>query len=181
MPTRSPVRRGLSMLEAVCAVAMLAIVAAGMFNTVDFLLGRQTAQERRLAAMELANRVMLQYLTDPNEIEDDQNLPLRYHSGPQADLFRWDMKVSRVEVKLDDAVNDLGDNALGFTRRRLKHVTVRVWLSEHSGGTFGAETSPVLVELKRLADPAAMRTPEQIKAMYADPRQIRDIFGGIGD
>ena len=181
MRTRRTSRRALTLLEAVCAVAMLGIVATSMFSTIDFIMSRQTSQERRLAAMELANRIMLQYLTDPREIEDDRNLPLRYHNGPHADLFRWDMEISDVGIELDDAVQDLDEDALGFTRRRLEHITIRVWLSEHSGGTYLPDDSPVLVELTRLADPAAMRTPEQIERLYEDPERILDIFGGLGD
>lgn len=181
MSPRRTCRRGLTLLEAVCAVAMLAIVATSMFGTIDFIMSRQTSQERHLAAMELANRLMLQHLNDPRELEDDVNLPIRYHSGPRADLFRWDMQISEVDVQLDDAVHNLEDNALNFTKRNLEHITIRVWLSEHSGGSYMADGSPVLVELKRLADPAAMRTPEQIENLYKDPDRIIDIFGGLGD
>lgn len=181
MHARRTTRRALTLLEAVCAVAMLGIVATSMFSTIDFIMSRQTSQERRLAAMELANRIMLQYLTDPREIEDDRNLPLRYHSGPQADLFRWDMQISDMQIELDDAVQDLDETALGFTKRKLEHITVRVWLSEHSGGSYLPSESPVLVSLERLADPAAMRTPEQIERLYEDPDRVLDIFGGLGD
>ena len=181
MHARRASRRGLTLLEAVCAVAMLGIVATSMFSTIDFIMSRQTSQERHLAAVELANRLMLQYLTDPREIEDDRNLPLRYHSGPNADLFRWDMQISDVDIKLDEAVQELDEDAHNFTKRRLEHITIRVWLSEHSGGTYLPDDSPVIVELSRLADPAAMRTPEQIERLYEDPERVLEIFGGLGD
>jgi len=173
-------RRGISLIEAVCAVAMLGLVGAGMFGTVDFLLSRQVAQERKLAAMELANRLMLQHLDDPRELEDDRNLPLRYHSGPKADLFRWEMETTDVDVELDDAVANLDAEALAFADRSLEFVTVRVWLSEHSGGSYRPQQSPIVVELTRLVDPAAMRTPEQVSKFFNDPERIKRVFGELG-
>ncbi|MFG0315464.1 MAG: hypothetical protein ACF8LL_14915 [Phycisphaerales bacterium] len=170
----------MTLLEAVCAVAMLAIVAASMFGTIDFLMTRQKMQERELAAMELANRLMLQHLDDPRELADDVNLPLRYNPGPHADLFRWDMETVDVEVELDEAATLLDEDALRFAQRRLEHVTVRVWLSEHSGGTYRPDGSPVVVELSRIVDPFAMRTPEQVRKIFQDPGRIGELFGEGG-
>jgi len=171
----------MTLLETVLAVAIIGMVAASMFGTIDFLLARQTHQERTLAAMELANRLMLQYLDDPSELEDDEGLPLRYHMGPNADLFRWDMEVGDVRIDLDEAVATVDDEgAQDFANYKLNHVRIRVWLAEQSGGTYRPEGSPVVVELSRLVDPAALRTPEQVWNLMNNPERLNEMIENLG-
>jgi hypothetical protein len=172
-----PIRPALSIIEAVFAVAMLALVAASLFSTIDFLLTRQVAQDRKLAAMEIANRVMLQYLDDPRELDASKGLPIRYHPSTNADLFRWELEETDVDIELDPAVASLGENAQSFDTRAIYHVTVRVWLSEHSGGAYRPAQSPIVLELKRIVDPLGMRTPQQVGNIFNDFGRIQEIFG----
>ena len=174
-------RHALTLLETVLAVAIVGLVAASMFGTIDFLLARQVHQERTLAAMELANRLMLQYLDDPKELKDDEGLPLRYHTGPEADLYRWEMEVDKVRIDLDEAAASADDDAgQSFDDYSLKNVRIRVWLAEQSGGTYRPQGSPVLVELTRLVDPAAMRTPEQATGIWDDPERLNEMIRNLG-
>ncbi len=166
----------MTLLEAVFAVAMLGVIASSLFTTINFLLTRQNAQEQQLAAMELANRLILQFLNDPRELEDDRNLPIRYHAGPRADLFRWEMEASEIEVEFDEDVQNLED-ALEFADYGLRFVTMRVWLSEHSGGSYRPDDSPVVVEISRLVNPKALRNPEQVANVITNPELIGEMFG----
>lgn len=171
--------RGLTLLETVFAVVLMTLIAAAMFNTIDFLLSRQIAFERRLAAMELANRLMLQYLDDPTELKDDGGLPIRYHDAENADLFRWEKSESPVKIELDKAALKVEDQPT-FVAHKLKYVTMRVWLAEQSGGSYRPEGSPVVAELSRLVDPAAMRTPEQVMKIFNNLDRIQDIIEDVG-
>jgi hypothetical protein len=120
---------------------------------------------------------MLQYLDDPSELDDSKGLPIRYHPGDNADLFRWELEESDVDIELDPAVASLDEGAQAFDSKTIYHVTVRVWLSEHSGGSYRPAQSPVLIELKRLVDPLGMRTPEQVRNIFNNPGRIQEIFG----
>src|SRR5690349_3114057 len=62
--SRATSRRGSTFIETTCAVAMLAMVAAAVLGAFTTMYGAQTRMRNRLGAMELANRLVLQYLDD---------------------------------------------------------------------------------------------------------------------
>lgn len=179
-PVVGHARRGLTFIETVAAVALLSLVAGMLYGALGFVMRAQHRNERMLAAAELANRLLLQYLDDPTELPNPaQPVADRDESlqGP-AELFRWSLQESPVDYELDDASERLGlENP--FRNVRHVHVTVRVWLSEYSEGSRQWETSPVRFELSRLVDPLAFRTPDQFERLWEDPERMRQFLEGI--
>lgn len=174
-------RRGLTFLETLFASALLAIVAAAVFSALSFVLGRQLYEQRTLAAYELANRVVLQYLDDPDQVPDP-NLPLEYGK----DRYRWTLAVDPVTVVASsETPKDAGD-----TRRsmldRVKQVTVRVWLGEESGGSQAFEPGAPIPKamLTRIMYPMAYRNPDAFDRLInsdAGRRRLFDDMSGGSD
>lgn len=176
-----PTRRGLTFLETLFAAAMLALVAAAVFGAISFVLGRQLQEQRTLAAYELANRLVLQYLDDPDQLPDP-SLPLEYGK----DRFRWELNVDAVTVTaVSEASKDPAD-----TRRsmldRVKQVSVRVWLGEESGGSLAFEPDSPMPKaaLTRIMYPMAFRNPDAFDRLINSDagrrRLFDDMSGGSG-
>lgn len=174
-------RRGLTFLETLFASALLAIVAAAVFGALSFVLGRQHHEQRTLAAYELANRIILQYLDDPEQLPDS-SLPLEYGK----DRFRWALTIDPVTVTAtSEAPKDAAD-----TRRsmldRVKQVSVRVWLGEESGGSreFATDLPLPKAALTRIMYPMAYRNPDSFDRLINSDagrrRLFDDMSGGSG-
>ncbi|MBL8762547.1 MAG: hypothetical protein JNL50_14730 [Phycisphaerae bacterium] len=168
-----PSRRGLTFLETLFASALLALVAAAVFGALSFVLGRQHHEQRTLAAYELANRIILQYLDDPEQLPD-QSLPLEYGK----DRFRWTLSIDPVTVTAaSEAPKDAAD-----TRRsmldRVKQVSVRVWLGEETGGTreFDASAAHPKASLTRIMYPMAYRNPDAFDRLINSDAGRRRLF-----
>jgi len=176
-----PSRRGLTFLETLFASALLAIIAAAVFGALSFVLGRQHHEQRTLAAYELANRIILQYLDDPDQLPDS-SLPLEYGK----DRFRWAMTIDPVTVTAtSEAPKDAAD-----TRRsmldRVKQVSVRVWLGEESGGSreFAPDLPHPKAALTRIMYPMAYRNPDSFDRLIntdAGRRRLFDDMSGGSD
>ena len=176
-----PSRRGLTFLETLFASALLALVAAAVFGALSFVLGRQHHEQRTLAAYELANRIILQYLDDPEQLPDP-SLPLEYGK----DRFRWTLNVDPVTVTAtSEATKDAAD-----TRRsmldRVKQVSVHVWLGEESGGSqaFESDSPMPKAALTRIMYPMAYRNPDAFDRLINSDagrrRLFDDMTGGSG-
>jgi prepilin-type N-terminal cleavage/methylation domain-containing protein len=172
-------RRGLTFIETICAVAILAMVSASVLGAFNSMMGAQERQRHRLGAMELANRLILQYLDDKDTLPQ-AGLPIVYAD----ERYRWEMK--EVPVQLVAARPDVAEDrtvASAISVNRLEAVTMTVWLSEESGG--GAEPGPSVpsASLTRLMDPIALRNPDVTKRLAQDPikqRQLLEKFQKIG-
>ncbi|MCC6228887.1 MAG: hypothetical protein IT432_06655 [Phycisphaerales bacterium] len=176
-----PSRRGLTFLETLFASALLALVAAAVFGALSFVLGRQHHEQRTLAAYELANRIILQYLDDPDQLPD-QALPLEYGK----DRFRWTLTIAPVTVT---AANEAPKDAAETRRSLLDRVTqisVRVWLGEESGGSrdFEPDSPMPRAALSRIMYPMAYRNPDSFDRLIntdAGRRRLFDDMTGGSD
>jgi prepilin-type N-terminal cleavage/methylation domain-containing protein len=180
---RSPrsrlLRRGLTFIETVCAVALLGIVAGTVYATFGNIMGGQARQQHRLNAMELANRLILQYLDDKRTMPQ-AGLPVLYGK----DSYRWEL--SEVPVRLVPSRPDIADERASvapISVDRMQAISVRVWLSEESGGSHGYDTTVPAVALTRLMDPIALRNPDQTWRLSRDSSlqaELLERYGRIG-
>ena len=162
--------RGLTFLEVVLAVAMLAMVAAVIVGAINSIVSGQQRSLKRLGAAELANRLMLQYLDDDESLPSS-SLPIDY--GP--DRYRWSMTTS--PITLTPAKEPTGRaprQATGLGAERLKSVTIRVWLADPSGSELDAPGAPGFV-ITRIVDPifGPIRNPDSRQRLLEDPVAYR--------
>lgn len=177
-------RRGMTFLEVVMAVALLAVLASTVLGAFNFMIGRQRVEQQTLGAHELANRLVLSYLDDHNAMPDS-NLPVEY--GP--DRYRWDLRVDPVKIRVAEPESpDSGAQASPVVRdripfnERVRQVTVRVWLGEESGGSREADPGLPHARITRLMYPLANRNPDSFDNMIKSDTGIRgyldEILGG---
>lgn len=174
-------RRGVTFIETVCAVALLALVAASMLSAVGYLYSSQHRARQRLACAELSNRLILQYLDDPDKMPA-ADAPLDYGS----ERFRWDLREEAVVLRpavAEESRSRLGGAAARLDRMRM--LTVRVWLAEDSGGSREPALGVPSIALWRFIDPSAFRNPDAINRMISTDAGRRRLFeqymsGGAG-
>lgn len=173
-------RRAMTFLEVVVAVALLALLASTVFGAFNFMLGRQRLEQQTLGAHEVANRLVLSYLDDRNAMPNS-SLPIEY--GP--DRYRWDFQVTPVKIVSPESANpDAAPRPAPLRDRvpfneRIRQITVRVWLGEESGGTFGAETGVPHAKITRLLYPLANRNPDSFDNMLKSDAGIRGYMDEI--
>lgn len=162
-------RRGLTFLECVAATALLGIAAASLLSVVSFAAGAQAREQQKLAAAELANRLVLMYLDDPLGMPKPGSL-LAY--GPT--FYRWEY--AEQPATLTEAVPEGRDpnRPVTLPLDRFTQVSVRVWLSEKSGGSMNGSGGEPSATLARVFDPFYLRNPDSMALILKDPsRQQR--------
>lgn len=181
---RWPARRGLTLLECVGAVVMLAVVTAGIFSAVGFVLNSASREQERLGAVELANRLVLLYLDDSTSMPSP-TLPLDYEQFQ----YRW--TIEEGPIRLHDAVpakapeGGSGSQPIQspITLERLKQVSVRVTLSRGPGVASWAGFTPPEATLTRVLDPLTIRNPDAFSNQINTPEGIRrllELMSGMG-
>jgi len=176
------VRPGMTFLEVVVASAMLGVVSAAMFGVFSFVTSSQWREQRRLGATEVANRLVLQYLDSPTEMPDPSKT-VDYGPAEAMSKYRWEY--TEDTVALIEAAPDQRDSTRvsPLDPNRFKQITVRVWLSEHSGGSRSPEPSTPMATLTRMLDPVMPRNPDSYMNMLQDPTGFSNLmsqFMGFG-
>jgi type II secretory pathway pseudopilin PulG len=165
---RTPqVRRGLTFLEVVLSTVLVGVIAASLLTLFGFINSTQRREQRYLAAAEVANRLMLNYLDNPAAMPDPGKV-IEYGPPDNPAKFRW--SYDELPVRMYEARPEARDETRAgpLKRDRMKLVTVRVWLSEYSGGASqSGDTVPGIV-LTRLIDPLALRNPDSMDNMLKD-------------
>lgn len=159
------------MLEMVFAVAMLAMLTAAGFGAVQYAMTMQTREQERLGAAELASRLIIIYL------DDQKSLPSEFNTIPYENYtYRYTMKESKFTVKEMHPVEALPNSpSRGLSLDRFKQVTIRVWLSEETGGTLDGGPGTPSVTLTRLVDPIALRNPDVLERKRDSPDGMRSL------
>lgn len=117
-------RRGSTLIEVVLAGVLLLLVAGSVFAVISQTMQAGARQRHRLAAHELAGRIMLQYIDSPKGLPDE-GAP--YEDGVYK--FRWALTGEDVRVKTEaEKVSAL------FDKTRLLRVKVFAGV-EAGGGT----------------------------------------------
>lgn len=143
---------GLTLLEVVVSVAMLSLLASVVMGAISFMETSVARERHRLQAMEVAHRVVAQYLDNP-DLMPDPKLPIQQGVS----YYRFTL---REEVMMED-----GDKSdLRRRRGRLKseltveeqlpqlinRLTVQVFLDDPATSTI--DSNRPLIELVRIYD-----------------------------
>lgn len=169
-----PVRRGLTLIETVLAAALLGLVAAGIFSAISSMAASQDRQLQRLGAAELCHRLILQYLDDKDAMPSP-TAPLAYAER----RYRWSLSEEPVKLKLPTAREVQAASAPQRTipLDRIKLITVKVWLSEESGGTRDPAGLTPQFAITRLVDPFDIsRNPDSADNMLSTEAGRRRLF-----
>lgn len=169
----NPARPGLTLLEIVLAVTLLALMAGAASTAVSYVIAGQDRQAKRLAAAELANRLVLQYLDDEDSLPSQSSV-IRYSS----DFYRWDLTQQPLKLQpvKDPPAPTAGSPLRAGTTDRLKQVTVRVWLSEESGGERDWRAGVPGTFITRMVDPLAFRNPDSFGNMVNTDEGMRRLL-----
>lgn len=171
--------RGMSLLEVVFAVALLGMVVASIASLFGFATNYQLRERQRLAAAEVAHRLLLSYLDDPSEMPDP-SMPVEYGPPEAPARFRWEYRED--PVGLIEVGGDQRDASRQSPLRsdRFRLITVRVWLSEESGGSRTPDGGTPSVTLARMIDPVAIRNPDSALHMLSTERGQRRWIEAMG-
>lgn len=154
----------MTFLECVAATGLLGLAAASLFSVFNFVAAIQARQLQRLAAAELANRLVLMYLDDPISMPDPTKT-LEY--GPH--LYRFEIQEQPLNLIEARPEGRDQNRPSPLPLDRFTEVTARVWLSERSGGTRDGSGGVPQARLSRMFDPLAFRNPDSIEAQFKDP------------
>lgn len=174
-------RTGLTFVEVLCAVAIIALVGMTTMAALASIIGRQERQLRRLGAAELANRIVLQYM------DDRESLPrpgeaLEYEGA----YYRYELRETPVMIQPARA-DVAADRAqlVPLSLNRLTNVSVLVWLDEQSGGSVSPQAGVPAYQITRIFDPMPLfwRNPDSLNNTLSNPRLYQrfiDNFIGNG-
>jgi hypothetical protein len=168
----------MTFLEVTLATALLALVTASVFSAINFAIGSQSRHEQLLGAAEVASRVVVMYLDDPDSTLAQQNRPMDYGLW----RYRWSASSAPITLKADaDAAAQSPSIGAGPSLSRLEELTVNVWLSEESGGAPDPAPGVPQFALKRMLDMnPTFRNPDSLEAAMESGTLIERIMGSGG-
>ncbi|MBX3382198.1 MAG: hypothetical protein KF864_01690 [Phycisphaeraceae bacterium] len=172
---RFSTRRGVTFLEVVLSVVLLSMVTGAVLSAINGVVYQQTRQMHRLGAAELSNRLMLQYIDD-KESMPQRGLPVAYGR----DLYRWELVEEPVSLTHGRAeVASRGNPNVNLNR--LRRITIAVWLSEESGGTYLNDGITPSFTLSRVVDPVfgQLRNPDTANHILTNERLRRQFMEAI--
>lgn len=150
-------RRGITFLEVVLASVLLGLLAASAVSAMSFVIATQERAQRKLKALEVANRLMMIYMDDPHDLDALANQQIPY-AGQK---YRWSM--DKVEVTpIPAKIPEGGSPSMFQGLARMDNVRIRAWLSEESGGAREPEEGIQVGTLVRIVDPAPLRNPDSL-------------------
>ncbi len=159
VPISNFARRGLTFLEVILATVILVFVASVGMGSLSFILSQSERQQTRLAAMELANRLMIIFLDD--EVEFGKLPRALEYEGRR---YRWES--SQANITVDPVIS--GDQANSIrSAERLRSVAIEVWLSDESGGSREPGGFAPSARLVRMVD-IFNQNPDSVQHMISD-------------
>ncbi len=164
----------MTLLEVVLAIAALGLVAASATTTLSYLYGAQVREQRQLAAGELAHRFILIHMDEPNEMPSQSET-----TAYAKDFYRYELEVAPVGLNPSPHVaSALADrrNESPVSIDRLEQITVRVWLSEDSGGSSRFDSDVPNAVLVRLIDPHFINRNHDSALKFFEDEKRRNQF-----
>lgn len=154
---RYTTRPGVTFIEVVLGVVLMGLVAGTLAAAVGGV-GRSFQRQRdRLAAAEIASRILLQRVDDEEGMPDPSR-PVGY--GEREFMFSVEEKPTIVTLAAPAREAIDGNQRSGGVdlNRRILSVTVTAWLAEDSGGSAVFDARLPHASLTRLVDPIAFST-----------------------
>ncbi|HZW07007.1 MAG TPA: hypothetical protein VFF65_07775 [Phycisphaerales bacterium] len=176
-PRRRPAPRGVALVEVVAASALLAITASAVVGGLATVAGADARNHQRLESLELANRLLLQYIDDSRAMPD-QALHVQQGRG----LYRWRLGVAPAGLSTPGgSLIDLpasGPGAQALDKLNLLTVAVYTAVPDGAGGYTDGER---LCSLARVHHPLSLvyRNPDALSRGLADPSVLIDWFTSL--
>ncbi|MCA9287698.1 MAG: type II secretion system protein [Phycisphaerales bacterium] len=166
------------MLEVVAAVAILAIITATVAIGLNYMVARNARERRQLAAMEMANRLVLMYMDDKNAMPS-RTLPLPYAGEEYMYSMHEDKRVELNDSPTVAAALRAATRG-GISRDRLEVVRIRVWLHKDlQGREYAPDTAPSAT-LARIYDPLNItRNPDSGTNAINTEQGLRDVVNQV--
>ncbi len=171
---------GLTLLEVILSVVILTGVATSIVSAIAYVEGADARDRRRLAAHEIANRLVLQWLDD-NKAMPEAWLPIAY--GDRYEFF-YDLSITQVRMELNQKQVRTETVLQGLDRYRL--VAVRVFDADYSDPRRPVPGEELAL-LWRVYDPAYGRNPDATTRFGENEENILELInlilglGGRGD
>lgn len=166
-------RAGLSLLEVVFATALLGLLVMATMAAISYVQAAQMREQRMLAANELANRLVLMYIDDPNSPWNEGDI-LTWGNGEK---YRWELIRSSIEVNSAVQPPVEASATPSMTMSGVHLLRARVWLDAESGGTAQFALTTPHAELSRLMSPMANATrPDTSQRMFETYGASREYF-----
>nr|AQQ75202.1 hypothetical protein [uncultured bacterium] len=152
----APQARGLTFLEIVLSIAMLALVGGVITGTVSFFSSSTMLERHRLNAMEVANRVILTKLDQPKW--EPASMSRRYTLN--GFRYAFNMRVDLVDVAENEDVKTQKAEEADLSARisQMEQITVTVTLDEPMSRFSGMP----LATLVRIYDPTRTLGPDRL-------------------
>jgi type II secretory pathway pseudopilin PulG len=172
-------RRGISLIEVVMASTLLAVIASAVVASVSTVVAADSRNEQKLEALELGNRILLQYL-DNKDALPDQSTQLTQGRG----VYRWALRTSPVGLSMPStSVIEKpadGPGAKAISKLTLVSVSVYAGVPDGMGGFTSGER---LCTLSRVCHPLSTiyRNPDRMKAVSGDPAAMIRLFTDLFD
>ncbi len=170
---------GLTLLEVVLAVVMLSGVTASIMSAIAYVERGDARDRRRLAAYEVANRLVLQWLDDSKAMPEPW-LPIAYGDRYQ---FFFELSITPATMVLNERQGGAGETTLqGLDRYRI--VAVRIMDADESDPRRARPSTDELALIWRVYDPAASRNPDSTTRFGKNTENILSlinlVLGGAG-
>ncbi|MEQ8850851.1 MAG: type II secretion system protein [Phycisphaerales bacterium] len=146
-------RRGLTLLEVVLSILMLAIISASVLSAISYMQSKTVMEKHRLNAVEVAHRVIAQQLDNP-DLVPDESLPIQqgdslyyYRMVPQV-IMQGDEDAGSADVL--EGVRRADVSASDQLRHRLHQLVVHVYASDEEGRIDQSEPLATVVRVYNL-------------------------------
>lgn len=161
--------RGVTLLEAVLSVVLLGFAVASITSAISHTLALESRGRKILAANEIANRLVLQFLSEPKK------MPLASDAieyGPYSFTYEKDQSRVTLEPSATTQRNTPG-GANKFALSRFQLVTITVYDAEftRSGQALKGEE---LATIARVYDPITPRNADVMEKL--DPQSIQEMI-----
>ena len=169
---------GLTLLEVVLAVVMLSGVSASIMSAIAYVERGDARDRRRLAAYEVANRLVLQWLDDSKAMPEPW-LPIAYGDRYQ---FFFELTITPATMVLNERQGGGETTLQGLDRYRI--VAVRIMDADESDPRRARPSTDELALIWRVYDPAASRNPDSTTRFGKNTDNIVSlinlVLGGAG-
>ena len=172
-------RRGISLVEVVMASMLLAIIASAVVGGITTVVAADSRNQQKLEALELANRLLLQYLDDKDAMPSQET-----HISQGRGVYRWVLRQSPVQLSMpEESVIDKptdGPGSKTIDKLVLLSVSIYTGVPDGMGGYAYGDRACTLT---RMYHPLSViyRNPDMMKRLAADPARMMDIMMALID
>lgn len=167
-------RRAVSLIEVVMASLLLAIIASAVVGGIATVVSGDARNQQKLEALEIANRLLLQYLDDRAAMPKPER-QIEQGRG----VYRWNLREAPVTLTtpIDSVVEKPTEGPGLKTLNKLVMLSVSVYngVPDGMGGfTYGER----ICTLTRAYHPLSViyRNPDLIKRLGADPGRMMNLM-----